>query len=60
MLDAFGEYHGKSISLLCSGGLDSRLVAAYAVEGHANTRMVYTLGDPGTMIIAAPAARSAN
>lgn len=46
MLDAFREYRGQSVSLLCSGGLDSRLAAAYAVETQANTKMVYTLGDP--------------
>jgi hypothetical protein len=45
MLDAFGEYRGRDVSQLCSGGLDSRVTAAYLAESHANVRMVYTLGN---------------
>lgn len=45
MLDAFREYRGRNVSQLCSGGLDSRITAAYLAESHANVRMVYTLGD---------------
>jgi len=46
MLDALRGYDGQAISLLCSGGLDSRLAVAYLGQSSAEVRMVYTLGDP--------------
>jgi len=46
MLDGFRAYGGRTVSLLCSGGLDSRLAAAYLDHSSAEIPMAYILGDP--------------
>lgn len=44
MQAALRQYKGGTLSLLFSGGLDSRLLAGYMKQSNANVNSVYTLG----------------
>lgn len=46
MLQAFEPYRGERVRMLCSGGLDSRLVAGYLGQLGARVEAAYTLGMP--------------
>lgn len=46
MLEAFEPYRGRRVSMLCSGGLDSRIVGAYLRQLGAHVDAAYTLGTP--------------